>query len=110
MIAYLRFERLNTGKSYALSLTLYVLALLSKAVASMTAPALVLLRWMVYSWVADHFQYLASLAIIALLCALLTKAAMALSSRAAQAIPSRRQLGTGGRPVGFARHTNVSRQ
>jgi len=46
VLAQLRFERLNTTKSYALALSLYVLALLSKAVAAMLAPALLILRWL----------------------------------------------------------------
>ncbi|MHC4419598.1 MAG: tetratricopeptide repeat protein [Planctomycetota bacterium] len=46
VLAQLRFERLKAARSYALALFLYVLALLSKAVASMLAPALLILRWM----------------------------------------------------------------
>jgi tetratricopeptide (TPR) repeat protein len=46
VLAQLRFERLKTARTYAVALWLYLLALLSKAVASMLAPALLILRWM----------------------------------------------------------------
>jgi Tfp pilus assembly protein PilF len=46
VLAHLRFERLKTARCYVLALFLYLLSLLSKATASMLAPALLILRWM----------------------------------------------------------------
>ncbi|MHC4129869.1 MAG: tetratricopeptide repeat protein, partial [Planctomycetota bacterium] len=67
-------KRLGRGPVAAVSLFMVLL---------LPASGLFDVYWMVFSWVADHFQYLASIALIALGCAAVSHAAQRIARRAA---------------------------